>query len=50
MFNNLFYKKYAFNIHSQNGEDGIVKELLRRLNIDNGLVHRMVYIYQILSI
>lgn len=38
MYNNQFFKKYSFNIHSQNGEDGILKELLHRLNIHNGWV------------
>ena len=34
----MFYKKYAKNVYSQNGEDGIVEELLKRLNIENGWV------------
>ena len=38
MYRNIFYKKYAKNIYSQNGEDGIVEELLKRLNIENGWV------------
>ena len=38
MYSNTFYKKYAKNIYSQNGEDGIVEELLKRLNIQNGWV------------
>lgn len=29
-------KKYARNIHSQNGEDGILAEILRRLKIETG--------------
>jgi len=28
--------KYARNIHSQNGEDGVLSEILRRLNIQSG--------------
>jgi len=28
--------KYRRNIYSQNGEDGIIEELLKRLNISNG--------------
>ena len=38
MYKNKFYKKYAKNVYSQNGEDGIVEELLKRLNIENGWV------------
>ena len=38
MYSNKFYKKYSKNIYSQNGEDGIVEELLKRLNIENGWV------------
>jgi hypothetical protein len=30
---NLFAKEYSSNIHSQNGEDGILAELCRRLNL-----------------
>ena len=26
--------KFRFNIYSQNGEDGIIEELIKRLNID----------------
>ena len=33
MYSNNFYKKYTKDIHSQNGEDGIIEELLKRLNI-----------------
>ena len=36
MYSNKFYNKYSKNIYSQNGEDGIVEELLNRLNIDKG--------------
>ena len=38
MYKNLFYNQYNKNIHSQNGEDGIIEELLKRLNINNGWV------------
>lgn len=38
MYRNEFYHRYAKNIHSQNGEDGIIEELLKRLNIVNGWV------------
>lgn len=38
MYTNIFYKKYSKNIYSQNGEDGIIEELLKRLNIENGWV------------
>jgi len=37
-FTNLFYKTYAKNVHSQNGEDGIIEEILKRLDIKNGYV------------
>jgi hypothetical protein len=33
-----FYSKYHNNIYSQNGEDGIIFELLKRLKIYNGWV------------
>jgi hypothetical protein len=38
MYQNIFFKKYAKNIYSQNGEDGIIEELLDRLSISNGWV------------
>ena len=38
MYKNNFYKNYAKNIHSQNGEDGIIEELFNRLSISNGWV------------
>ena len=38
LYTNHFYNTYSKNIHSQNGEDGIVEELLKRLNINNGWV------------
>lgn len=34
----LFHKKYQANEFSQNGEDGILKEVLHRLGISTGLV------------
>jgi hypothetical protein len=38
LYSNYFYKTYAKNIYSQNGEDEIIEELLKRLNINNGWV------------
>ena len=38
LYSNLFYNRYAKDVHSQNGEDGIVEELLKRLNINSGWV------------
>lgn len=38
VYENRFYKKYKKNIHSQNGEDGVLAELLKRLGINNGWV------------
>ena len=38
IFKNTFYHQYKKDVHSQNGEDGIVEELLKRLNIENGWV------------
>ena len=38
LYTNLFYNTYSKNIYSQNGEDGILEELLKRLNINNGWV------------
>ena len=38
LYSNTFYRTYAKNFHSQNGEDGIIEELLKRLNINNGWV------------
>jgi len=38
LYSNLFYKRYAKDIYSQNGEDGIIEEILKRLNINNGWV------------
>ena len=32
MFSNTFYNKYKKNIYSQNGEDGIIEEIFKRLN------------------
>jgi len=38
LYSNLFYNRYAKDVHSQNGEDGIIEEILKRLNINNGWV------------
>ena len=38
LYSNIFYRTYGKNIHSQNGEDGILEELLKRLDISNGWV------------
>ena len=38
LYSNLFYHRYARNVHSQNGEDGILEELLKRLDIKSGWV------------
>jgi hypothetical protein len=38
LYSNVFYKSYAKDIHSQNGEDGIIEELFNRLGIKNGHV------------
>jgi len=38
LFTNTFYNKYRFNKHSQNGEDGVINEILNRLEINNGWV------------
>ncbi len=35
---NTFYNTYARDVHSQNGEDGIIEELLKRLEISGGWV------------
>ena len=35
---NIFYEQYNKNIYSQNGEDGIIEELLHRLDISSGWV------------
>lgn len=32
------YLEYAYNVYSQNGEDGIVSKLLEELEINNGVV------------
>jgi hypothetical protein len=37
-YSNRFYDNYAKNVHSQNGEDGIIEELLKRLDIHSGWV------------
>lgn len=38
LYSNNFYNNYAKNVYSQNGEDGIVEELLKRLDITTGWV------------
>lgn len=38
LYSNNFYNKYKTNVYSQNGEDGIVGELLKRLKIEKGWV------------
>ena len=38
MFRNTFYNTYQKNVYSQNGEDGILEEILKRLNIESGWV------------
>lgn len=38
LYKNYFYEKYKNNVYSQNGEDGIVEELFKRLNINTGWV------------
>jgi len=38
LYSNYFYNRYAKNVHSQNGEDGIIEELLKRLSITGGWV------------
>lgn len=37
-YKNMFYETYKHNIYSQEGEDGIINELLKRLNITSGSV------------
>jgi len=34
-YENYFFEKYKKNIFSQNGEDGIIEEILNRLNLDD---------------
>ena len=38
LYSNIFYHRYAKDVYSQNGEDGIVEELLKRLDITSGWV------------
>lgn len=38
MYKNNFYNEFKKDIHSQNGEDGIIEELLNRLEINEGWV------------
>jgi len=35
---NSFYNQYKSNVYSQNGEDGLIQELFKRLKISNGWV------------
>lgn len=37
-YKNEFYEKYQSDQYSQNGEDGVIAEILRRLNITSGYV------------
>ena len=37
-YTNIFYHKYKRNVYFQNGEDGIIEELLRRLAVTDGWV------------
>ena len=34
-YENFFYEKYKKNIFSQNGEDGVIEEILNRLNLSD---------------
>ncbi len=36
LYTNLFYNKFNKNVYSQNGEDGIIEEMLKRLEINSG--------------
>ena len=38
MYSNNFYNEFKKDNHSQNGEDGIIEELLNRLQIKSGWV------------
>ena len=38
LYSNNFFKAYNRNVYSQNGEDGILEEILIRLNITSGWV------------
>ncbi len=38
LFTNQFYNEYQHDIFSQNGEDGIIAELVKRLNITDGWI------------
>ena len=38
MYKNVFYNTYKKNVYSQNGEDGIIEEILKRFNITSGWV------------
>lgn len=34
-YKNFFYERYKKNVFSQNGEDGIIEEILKRLNLED---------------
>lgn len=38
VYKNPFFERYKHDIYSQNGEDGVINEILRRLNITKGWV------------
>ena len=38
LYSNHFYHTYSKNVYSQNGEDGVIEELLKRLDISGGWV------------
>jgi len=38
MYKNKFYEEYKWDIYSQNGEDGVLHEILKRLEIKGGTV------------
>lgn len=38
MYQNNFYNRFSKDVYSQNGEDGILEEILKRLSITNGYV------------
>jgi hypothetical protein len=38
LYTNNFYNNHSRNVYSQNGEDGIIEEILKRLDINNGWV------------
>lgn len=38
LYSNKFFNTYNRNVYSQNGEDGVIEEILNRLNITSGWV------------